>query len=178
MLPVEPARSRRPPRLRAIMTGVAPWKRRIGLLVVGTLEAVQWGLALAMFITGVVMWRDWHSLAREGVALDATVEDCTWKTMHARTGSTGGSSSGYFSCHYTYPDPGTGSTHRGYFQSAQKRARGDVLRIRYRADQPRVSASEKDLAHPSILPGALIALPVSYAVFRYYRRRRERAAGA
>src|SRR6185436_16190550 len=97
---------------RAIITAVARWKRWVALLVVGTLEAVQWGFALALFVTGAVMWRDWHVLGRTGVAMNATVEDCTRRTMFGQRIPLGRDSGGYFSCHYAYPDPGSGVTHR------------------------------------------------------------------
>jgi hypothetical protein len=38
----------------------------VARLVVGSLEVVQWGLALAMFVAGAVMWHDrrWRRAAR------------------------------------------------------------------------------------------------------------------
>lgn len=147
------------------------WKRVVSLVIVGALETAQWGLATAMLLTGAVMGHERRALLAGGIAMDADIESCKWEPMH-RGNSVGGSSSGYFSCHYTYRAPGADAVARGYFQSPREWRGGQTIRIRYRSDAPGVSATETDLAHPWIVPTALMLLPLAYAVFRYYRRHR------
>jgi cytochrome b subunit of formate dehydrogenase len=38
---------------------------------VAAILGAMWLFAAAMFVTGLVMWRDWHALAREGVDHEA-----------------------------------------------------------------------------------------------------------
>ena len=44
-------------------------------IVAAVLGAV-WLLAAAMFVAGLVLWQDWHALAREGVDHEARVMNC------------------------------------------------------------------------------------------------------
>jgi len=158
----------------------AGWKRWAGRLVRGSLLVAAWGFAAALFLTGAVMGYERGALLRRGLPLEAKVESCQWESMSGRrtlVSSRGGS--GYFSCHYVYREPATGATHRGYFQSPREWQPGDAIPIRYHPGRPGVSATERDLQHPWIVPVALMALPTLYGGYRYFRRRRElRLTGA
>jgi hypothetical protein len=151
---------------------LARWKRVVAFIVVGGLHVLIWGFALLMFVTGAVMWRDRHALAVRGVPLTAVVEGCKFEPMENRRRITTWKSRGYYSCHYTYSDPGTGQTHRAYFQSPRELKSGDAIPIRYEPGQPGVSATEKDLKYPWLLPAALMLLPIGFGAFHYYRNRR------
>ena len=132
-----------------------------------------WVLAAAMFVTGVILWRDWHSLARGGVDLEARITACTFESTHRSKLMVGGSGTGYYSCHYAYrPDP-RGPEHSGYFQSQRELKAGDPLAIRYLPDAPSVSAALVNAQHPSVAPVAMMLLPLVYAgwVFRERVRR-------
>jgi hypothetical protein len=81
-----------------------------------------------MFVTGAVLWRDWHSLAPEGVDQEARIDGCEWRSMHRQKvliGSRVGS--GYYSCHYSYRVEGSGPA----------QARGPLRRIWSAARRPR-----------------------------------------
>ncbi len=134
-------------------------------IVAGILGAV-WLLAAAMFVTGLVIWRDWHALAREGVYHEARVKTCTWEvTLSGKR--PGRSSSGFFSCDYLYSVEGSGPEYSGHFQSPREWKAGEPIAIRYRRDQPSASATLNDLEHPSLAPGALILLPLVYAGWEF-----------
>jgi hypothetical protein len=155
----------------------ARWKRCIAHIVRGGLLVALWGLGAALFLTGAVMAYERGALLRSGVALEANVESCRWESMfrsRLTVSSRGGS--GYYSCHYTYRASATDPPFRGYFQSAREWRPGDSIPIRYRPDRPAVSATEHDLENPWTVPVGLMALPVLYGAFRYFRRRRERVA--
>ena len=132
-----------------------------------------WVLAAAMFVTGAILWRDWHSLARGGVNLEARITACTFESTHRSKLMVGGSGTGYYSCHYAYrPDP-SGPEQSGYFQSQGELKAGEPLAIRYLPDAPSVSAALVNTEHPSVAPAAMMLLPLVYAgwVFRERLRR-------
>ena len=136
--------------------------RALGVAIPAAVTGAVWMLAAAMFLTGAVLWRDWHALAREGVDHEARVEDCEWRSMHRQRLLTVSRGDGYYSCHYSYrlgPGPG----YSGYFQSPRERKAGEPIAIRYRRERPSASATVTDLAHPSVAPGAFMALPLLYA---------------
>ena len=142
-----------------------------------------WLLAAAMFATGVVLWRDWRALAREGIDHQARVERCEWKSMHSPKRMLSiGRGSGFYSCDYVYRVGASGPAYSGHFQSPREWQTGEEIGIRYRSDRPSTSATVKDLQHPSVAPGALILLPLLYAGWQCrgpLRRmvRRSRASG-
>jgi hypothetical protein len=55
--------------------------RVLGVAIPAAVTGAIWILAAAMFVTGAVLWRDWHSLAREGVDQEARIDDCEWRSM-------------------------------------------------------------------------------------------------
>jgi hypothetical protein len=151
---------------------VPRWARLpLRALMIGS-QVFLWGLALAMFVTGLVMWRDWHALARGGVSHDALVERCEWESMAHKGLRASRGSSGYWSCHYRYRPDAAGPEFRGYFQSPREWKPGEPVAIRYLAERKDASATEANLEHPKVLPGALIALPVAFAGFWFWQRRR------
>jgi len=149
--------------------------RIVGAVIPATVLGAIWLLAAAMFVTGVVMWRDWHALAREGIDHDARVEACEWKSMHApKRLLSVGRGSGFYSCDYLYRVEGSVPAYSGHFQSPRQWQTGEAIAIRYRADRPSTSATVKDLEHPSVAPGALIVLPLVYAGWQLRGRLRRR----
>ena len=156
--------------------------RVIGAVMPVAVEAILWLLPAAMFATGLVMWRDWHALAREGVDHHARVERCRWESLFAqkRLGSSRGS--GYYSCDYLYRVEEPGPAYSGHFQSSREWKSGETIAIRYLRDRPSASATLADLAHPGVAPGGLMALPLLYAGWRggaaYRARRRTRPRAA
>jgi uncharacterized protein DUF3592 len=154
--------------------------RALGVVVRAAVVGAIWLLAAAMFVTGLVLWRDWHALAREGVDHQAVIERCEWESMH-RQKLMIGRGSGYYSCHYVYRGAPSGPAYAGYFQSQREWKTGEAIAIRYRRDRPDVSATVGNLAHPSVVPGALMALPLLYAAWELRgpvaRRLRARRAG-
>jgi hypothetical protein len=142
--------------------------RAVVMGVVGSL----WVLAAAMFVTGLVLWRDWHRLAREGVDHQAQVEECTFETMSYKRNM--GRRRGYYSCHYRYQPAGSTGEHRGYFQSPGEWKPGEAVAIRHGRDDVSVSATVQDLEHPGIAPGAMIALPLLFAGGQAWHRVRRR----
>lgn len=150
--------------------------RIVGAVIPATVVGAIWLLATAMFVTGVVLWRDWHALAREGIDHEARVERCEWKSMHAPKRLLSlGRGSGFYSCDYVYRAPGSGPAYSGHFQSPRRWQTGEEIGIRYRPDRPSTSATVKDLEHPSVAPGALILLPLLYAGWQLRAARRRRA---
>lgn len=137
--------------------------RALGIVIPAAVTGAIWMLAAAMFLTGAVLWRDWHALARKGMDHEARVEDCEWRSMHREKVLSGSRGSGYYSCHYSYRVGGSGPAYSGYFQSPRERQAGEPIAIRYRRDRPAASATVTDLAHPSVAPGAFMALPLLYA---------------
>ncbi len=125
-----------------------------------------WLFAAAMFVTGLVLWHDWHALAREGIDHEACVTGCVFKSMHSSKHFVS-SSSGYYSCDYQYTVDGAGAAHSGYFQSSREWKAGEPIAIRYRGDRPSASATLDNLKHPSVLPGALMLLPLVYAGWQF-----------
>ena len=134
-------------------------------MVAAVLGAV-WLFAAVMFVTGLVMWRDWHALAREGVGHEARVTSCVFKSMHTSK-HVYVSSSGYYSCDYQYTLAGSDAAYSGYFQSPRDWKAGESIAIRYRRDQPSASATLDNLKHPSVVPGALMLLPLVYAGWEF-----------
>lgn len=156
----------RPPLALRIMGAVIP------TVVLGAI----WLLAAAMFVTGVVLWRDWHALAREGIDHQARVERCEWKSMDAPKRMLSISrGSGFYSCDYVYRVGASGPAYSGHFQSPRQWQTGEEIGIRYRSHRPSTSATVKDLQHPSVAPGALILLPLLYAGWQVRAARRRRA---
>ena len=149
------------------MSGPHPALRILGRIVPAVVVAALWLLPAALFVTGFILWIDRHALARDGVVHQATVERCDWKSLHrdkAVTGSRGGG--GYYSCHYVYRTSESGPAYTGYFQDAREWKAGEAIAIRYRPDQPATSATETDVAHPSLAPGAMMLLPLLYACWQ------------
>jgi hypothetical protein len=162
----------RPPRVLRVIGAVIP----VGI------EAILWLLPAAMFVTGVVMWRDWHALAREGVDHEARVERCRWESLFAQKRLSSSRGSGYYSCDYLYRVGEGGPTYSGHFQGSRQWKSGEAIAIRYRRDRPWTSAALADLAHPAVVPGSLMALPLLYIGWRgraaYRARRRIRPTTA
>ena len=146
----------RPPRI--VQVGV----EAIAAAVLGAV----WLFAALMFVTGLVMWRDWHALAREGVEHEARVTSCLFKSMHTSK-HVYVSSGGYYSCDYQYTLAGWGAAYSGHFQSPRDWKAGDPIAIRYRRDQPSASATLDNLKHPSVAPSVLILLPLVYAGWEF-----------
>ena len=141
-----------------------PALRILGAVMPAAVTAALWLLPSAMFVAGALMWRDWHALAREGVDHQARIERCQWEGMHRQKYLIGSrSGSGYYSCHYAYRVAETGPAYTGYFQSPRELKTGETIAIRYRRDEPGTSATATNLRHPSVVPGALMALPLLYA---------------
>ena len=156
--------SRPPVALRILGTVIPP-------VVVGAI----WLLAAAMLVTGIVLWRDWHALAREGIDHQARVERCEWKSMHASKRLLSvGRGSGFYSCHYVYRVESSVPSYFGNFQSPREWQMGEEIGIRYRSDRPSTSAPVKELEHPSVAPGAMILLPLLYAAWQVRAARRRR----
>lgn len=132
------------------------WLRAIGWTIGVAVQAALWGLGLAGLLTGLVLWHDWHALAQRGIDATGQVARCEWR----RAGGVkhGSSTSGYYSCTYTYRTVADGVVHDGYFQSAAPFEDGQPIPIRYLPDRPETSAVAKDVQHPSVAPGAMIAL--------------------
>lgn len=142
---------------------MAPPPRAVRIVVTAIVAAVLsavWLLAAAMFVTGLVLWRDWNALAREGVDHEARVKGCEWESMNGKRLS---GSSGFYSCDYLYTVDGSGPEYSGHFQSPRDWKAGAPIAIRYQRDRPSASATIKDLEHPSLAPGALMLLPLVYA---------------
>ena len=135
-------------------------------IVAAVLGAV-WLLAAAMFVTGLVLWQDWHALAREGVDHEARVTNCVFQSTHTSKYFVSSSSGGYYSRDYQYTLDGSAAAHSGYFQSSREWKAGEPIAIRYRGDRPSASATVDNLKHPSLLPGALILLPLVYAGWEF-----------
>jgi len=156
--------------------------RVLGAGIAGTIGALLWVLPAAMFVTGAVMWRDWHALARDGVDHRARVERCRWESTSAQKRLVHGRGSGYFSCDYLYRIQESGPGYSGHFQDSREWTSGEPIAIRYLRDRPAASAAVKDLAHPALAPGALMVLPLLYAAWRgraaYRARRRIRPTTA
>ena len=154
----------------------------LGAAIGATIEAILWLLPAAMFVTGAVMWRDWHALAREGVDHKARVERCRWESTSTQRRLVHSRGSGYFSCDYLYRLEEGALAYAGHFQDSREWKSGEAIAIRYRRDRPAASAALKDLAHPAVAPGALMALPLLYAGWRgraaYRARRRIRPTTA
>jgi hypothetical protein len=142
--------------------------RILGTVIPAAVVGAIWLLAAAMLVTGVVLWRDWHALAREGIDHQARVERCEWKSMQASKRLLSvGRGSGFYSCDYVYRVQASGPAYSGHFQSPRQWHPGEVIGIRYRSDRPSTSATVKDLAHPSVAPGALILLPLLHAGWQF-----------
>lgn len=137
--------------------------RIVILGIVKTILAAVWLFAAAMFVTGAVMWRDWHVLAKQGVDHQAHLTSCVFKNMHTSRKSLTSGSSGYYSCDYQYTLPGSNVSYPGYFQSPRDWKPGEAIAIRYRRDQPSASATLDNLKNPSVTPAALMLLPLLYA---------------
>ena len=155
--------------------------RVLGAGIGATIGAILWLLPAALFGTGVVMWRDRHALARDGVDHQARVERCRWESQSTQKRLVSSRGSGYYSCDYVYRVQQDGPTYSGHFQDSRQWTTGEAIAIRYRRDHPEASAARKDLAHPAVVPGALMALPLLYAAWRgraAYRRRRMRPTTA
>ena len=149
--------------------------RAMGTVIGVTIEAILWLLPAAMFVTSVVMWRDWHALAWDGVDHEARVERCRWESMSRHKRLVHSRGGGYYSCDFQYRVEEGGPTYLGHFQDSREWKSGEAIAIRYRRDRPGTSAALKDLAHPAVAPGALMALPLLYAGWRgraAYRARR------
>ena len=147
----------------------------LGAAIGATIGAILWLLPAALFVTGALMWRDWHALAREGVDHQARVERCRWESTSTRKRLVHSRGSGYFSCDYLYRLGDGGPGYSGHFQDSREWTTGEAIAIRYRRDRPGASAAVKDLAHPALAPGAMMALPLLYAGWRgraFYRARR------
>jgi uncharacterized protein DUF3592 len=150
--------------------------RALGVVVPAVVVGAMWLLAAAMFVTGFVLWRDWHALAREGVDHQAVIERCRWESLHRQKYLIGSrSGSGYYSCHYSYSVSEADRVYSGYFQSPHEWKPGEMIAIRYRRDAPGTSATALNLRHPSVTPGALMALPLLYAAWQLWPRRGRRA---
>ena len=142
--------------------------RIAGTVIPAVVLGAIWLLAAAMFVTGVVLWRDWHALAREGIDHQARVEHCEWKSMNASKRLLSISrGSGFYSCDYAYRVQASGPAYSGHFQSPRLWQTGEEIGIRYRSDRPSTSATLKDLEHPSVAPGAMILLPLLYAGWQF-----------
>jgi hypothetical protein len=128
----------------------------LGRLASAPVGLLTWGIPMALLLTGVVLWRDWHALALRGVDGTATIEGCEWRT----TGNVkyGRPSSGYYSCRYSYRTSPAGPAHSGSFQSSRERRAGEAEPIRYLRDAPGTSAAAETLRHPSVTAGGMIAL--------------------
>jgi hypothetical protein len=115
-----------------------------------------WGIPSAILLTGGVLWRDWHALARRGVEGTATIQACEWET----TGNVkyGRPSSGYYSCTYTYRTAPVGPAHSGFFQSPRERRPGDAEPIRYLREAPGTSAAAETLRHSSLTAGGMVVV--------------------
>jgi len=137
--------------------------RILGAVMPAAVTAAIGILAAAMFASGALMWRDWHALAHDGVDHQARVERCEWEGLFRQKYLISRSGSGYYSCHYAYRVAETGPTHTGYFQSPREWKAGEPIAIRYRRDEPGTSATTTNLQHPSMVPGALMALPLLFA---------------
>lgn len=138
------------------MSKPPPWLRAIGWTIGLTVQAALWGLGLAGLLMGIVLWRNWHALADRGVEATGQIVRCEWQTMGGLKHRSG--SAGYYSCTYAYRTVPDGPVHDGYFQSTGHFEDGQLIPIRYLPDRPEASAVAKDVEHPSIAPGAMIAL--------------------
>ena len=158
------------------MSGPPRVLRILGRVMPALVGAALFILPAALFATGALLWRDRHALAREGVPFQASIERCRWESMH-RQKIMVGRGSGYYSCHYLYQPIAAGPIYAGYFQDSREWTPGEPISIRYRGDQPSTSATEKDVAHPSIAPGAMMLLPLLYAAWQARGPLRRRLRG-
>jgi hypothetical protein len=134
--------------------------------IVAAILGAVWLFAAVMFLTGFVMWRDWHALAKDGVDHEARVTSCVFESMHTSK-RVYTSSSGYYSCNYQYTLSGSDTAYSGYFQSPRDWKAGEPTAIRYRRDQPSASATLDNLKNPSVTPAALMLLPLLYAGWQF-----------
>lgn len=132
-----------------------PWLRVVGRLCATLVGGLVWAIPSAILLTGLVLWRDWHALARGGVDGTATIESCEWKTSgnvkHGRPAA------GYYSCSYSYRTAAGGPAYSGFFQSPRERRPGDAEPIRYLREAPGTSAAAETLRHPSVSAGGMVA---------------------
>ena len=152
---------------RSPKSTIVPPPRAVQIVVRGIVAILLgsiWVLGAAMFVTGAILWRDWHALARGGVDLEARIAACTFESTNRSKLMMGGSGNGYYSCHYAYrPDPSGPGADAGYFQSQGELRAGYLLAIRYRPDAPSVSAALVNTQHPSVAPVAMMLIPLVYA---------------
>jgi hypothetical protein len=132
------------------------WLRASGWAIGVTVEATLWGVGLALLLTGIVLWRSWHALARGGQGGTGQITHCEWESVGG--GKRHSNSSGYYSCTYTYRTVPDGTLYGGYFQSPRQWEDGQPIPILYLPDRPEISAATENVRHPSIAPGAMIAL--------------------
>lgn len=158
--------------MRGMAQRLRPWQAALGRIVPAVVGLALWGVPSLLLLTGLVLWRDWHALARGGDEATALVQRCEWKRVGGTKHNT--PTSGYYSCDYTYRTTPDGPVFQGYFQSPHERRPGDALPIRFLRDAPATSAPTETLAHPSIAPGGMIA--VALALFAWTARGRRRKA--
>lgn len=132
-----------------------PWQRVVGRVCATVVGAVLWGIPSAIVLTGIVLWHDWHALARRGTEGTGLVESCVWKTSG---GIKSRSTSGFFSCDYKYRSSPVSPVYEGHFQSQRERRAGDPVAIRFLPDRPGTSAAVETLEHPTITSGGMIAV--------------------
>lgn len=150
-----------------------PWQRVLGRIVATSVGAVLWGIPSAILLTGIVLWNDWHALARRGADGTGLVQRCEWKTSGG-TKRLQTPSSGYYSCTYTYRTSPEGPVHEGYFQSQRERGTGDAVAIRFLPDRPGTSAAAENLEHPGIAPGGMIAVGLALLAWTARGMRKKR----
>jgi hypothetical protein len=144
----------------------------VGHVYATFVKLVLWGVPSTILVTGIVVWRDWHALARGGIEGTGLVQACMWERAGGIKTKT---RAGYFSCDYTYRTSADGPVYEGHFQSQQQRRAGDTVPIRFLRGRPETSAAAETLQHPSITAGGMIAGAV--ALLAWIARGRRRTQG-
>jgi hypothetical protein len=158
--------------MEAMARPLRPWQVVVGHVMKTAVGLALWGVPGAMLLTGIVLWHDWHALARGGVEGTGLVQRCEWEATgsvkYRRTRS------GYFSCDYSYRTSPAGPVYQGYFQSPHERRPGDAIPIRFLRERPQTSAAAETLANPTITAGAMIAVGAGLLVWVARGRRQSR----
>jgi hypothetical protein len=150
--------------------------RTLGRIIGAAVAAVFWTAGVAVTVIGAVTFADWHALARRGVDATARVRECRFEVQGRTKGL--GTGNGYYACTYDYRAAVDGPTHEGYFQSSRRWAADEPVAIRFLRDRPDRSATTRDLAHPALVPGGMLALGLGLLTWQaWHWRRRRRQPG-